>query len=90
MSVIVAISAVTFTIFYLKRIERNFIREGVTIGVIWFIISIIIDLCFFLPSSPIQMTLSNYISGIGIKYLIIPTITIGFGYMIQNKIILSK
>ncbi len=86
MSVIVTISAVIFSYFYLKNIETSFIREGVIIGGIWFIISIIIDLFLFLPSSPMHMSLSNYIMGIGLKYLIIPTITIGFGYMIQNKI----
>ena len=86
MTVIVTISAVIFSYFYLKNIETSFIREGVIIGGIWFIISIIIDLFLFLPSSPMHMSLSNYIMGIGLKYLIIPTITIGFGYMIQNKI----
>lgn len=35
-----------------------------------------IDLCLFLPSSPMQMTFNNYLSDIGITYLIFPIITI--------------
>ena len=86
MSVIVAISAVTFSYFYLKGIEINFVRESILIGIVWFIINIVIDLIMFMPSSPMHMAFNDYIMGIGIKYLIIPSVTIGLGYMAQNKV----
>ncbi len=86
MSVIVSISAVIFSYFYFKNIEKSFAIEGVIIGIVWIIINIFIDLLLFLPASPMQINLSNYIMSIGLKYLIIPTVTIGFGYMIQNTI----
>lgn len=70
---------------YLKNIEKDFIKEGAIIGVIWLIINIAIDLVLFLPPSPLQMSLANYMMDIGITYLMIPVITIGFGYMIENK-----
>jgi len=85
MSVIVAISAVTFSYFYLKDIESNFAREGIIIGIAWFAINIILDLLMFMPASPMHMTFNDYMMGIGLKYLIIPTVTIGFGYMAQKK-----
>jgi len=40
----------------------------------------------FMPSSPMHMAFNDYIMGIGIKYLIIPSVTIGLGYMAQNKV----
>jgi hypothetical protein len=48
-------------------------------------LSIIIDLLLFSPPSPMQMSFINYMMDIGITYLIIPVITVGFGYIIQNK-----
>ena len=36
-------------------------------------------------SSPMQMSLTNYMTSIGPKYLIIPAVTIGMGYMALNK-----
>lgn len=71
--------------FYLKGIKKDFIKEGVTIGGAWFLISIAIDLVLFLPSSPMQMTFTDYMMDIGVTYLMIPVITTGMGYMSQNK-----
>lgn len=47
---------------------------------------IALDLVMFMPSSPKQMSLTNYMTSIAPKYLIIPTVTIGMGYMSCNKI----
>lgn len=55
------------------------------IGVLWFIINITIDLILFLPSNPMQMTLTNYMMDIGITYIMIPVITMGMGYMAENE-----
>ena len=85
MPLIITIMAISLSYIYLKNIKTFFIREGIIIGVIWLIINIIIDLALFLPTSPMQMSLTGYIEDIGITYLIIPTITIGMGYMAENK-----
>ena len=85
MSVIIAVSAVTFSYFYLKGIEANFAKEGISIGIIWFIINISVDLIMFMPAGPMHMAFNDYIMGIGLKYLIIPSVAIGLGYMAQNK-----
>lgn len=71
---------------YLKNVQTGFIREGVIIGVSWFIINIAIDLILFLPASPMQMSLNNYILDIGITYLMIPVITAGFGFLLNSKL----
>ncbi len=51
----------------------------------WFLINVIIDLIMFLPVSPMQMTLNDYMADIGITYLIIPVITMGMGYLVKSQ-----
>jgi len=85
MPLVITIMVVVLAYLYLKNIKTDFIREGVIIGMAWFIINIAIDLVLFLPPSPMQMSLANYMKDIGITYLMIPIITIGFGYMIESK-----
>ncbi|MGZ7116214.1 MAG: hypothetical protein ACXVHS_02040 [Methanobacterium sp.] len=85
LSVVIAIAAVLLSYFYLKAIENNYIIEGIKIGVTWFIINIAIDLLIFMPASPMQMNFADYIMIIGPKYLIIPAITIGMGYLAKDK-----
>ncbi|MGB9979075.1 hypothetical protein [Methanobacterium sp.] len=87
MSVLIAAAAVIFSYLYFKGIETNFVREGIINGVLWFIIVIVIDLLMFMPASPMHMNFTDYMMTIGVKYLIIPVVTIGSGYVAQNKII---
>ena len=85
MSVLIAVAAVIFSYFYFKDIGANFVREGVVTGIVWFIIAIVIDLVIFMPASPMHMNFTDYMMTVGVKYLIIPVVTIGSGYLAQNK-----
>lgn len=58
-----------------------FLSEGVRIGAVWLAISLFIDLLLFMEG-PMKMSLLDYVKDIGLTYLIIPTITIGFGYLL--------
>ncbi len=86
MPVALALVVVIFSYLYLKDIKENFAREGIVTGVVWFIISIIIDLILFLPPSPMQMGLPDYFMDIGLTYLMIPIITVGLGYQSQKML----
>lgn len=83
MPVIITLTVVTFSYFYLNDIKGNFAREGFVTGLVWFIISIVIDLLLFIPPSPMQMSFTSYIMDVGLTYLIIPIVTVGFAY--QSK-----
>lgn len=85
MPLTLTIIVITLAYLYLKNPEINLIKDGVMMGVIWFVICIAIDLVMFLPPSPIQMTLTNYMMDIGITYLMIPVITIGMGFMAEKS-----
>ena len=85
MPVVLTITVMFFSIIYFKNIYKEFIKEGVIIGILWFVISLIIDLIMFIPETPMQMTFTDYMMDIGLTYLIILTIPIGIGYLIEKK-----
>jgi len=86
MPLVITVMVVVLAYLYLKNIRTDFIKEGVIIGGSWFIINIAIDLVMFMPPSPMQMSLTNYMMDIGFTYLMIPVITIGFGYLLDSKL----
>ena len=84
MPVVVTGSTVLFSVLYFARIGSSFLREGILLGIVWFTISVVIDLVMFMQG-PMQMTLLDYVKDIGLTYLMIPTITIGFGYLAGRR-----
>ncbi len=85
MPLVLTIITVLLACTYLKSIQKEFVKESILIGVTWFLINVIIDLIMFLPVSPMQMTLNDYMADIGITYLIIPVITMGMGYLVKSQ-----
>jgi len=85
MSVLITISVVWFAKVYFSKNKEVPIKDGVLLGLLWLAINLIIDLFLFLPKSPMQMPFVLYISQIGVKYLSIPTITIGFSSLNKNN-----
>jgi hypothetical protein len=81
MTIVVTACAVFFSILYFKTIRTGFLQEGVLIGVVWFAINIIIDLLLFMEG-PMKMSFADYMMEIGLTYLIIPTVSLGFGYLL--------
>lgn len=79
------IAALFFLILYFKKLSGNYLQEGIRLGILWLAISVVVDLFMFLPSnSPMNMSLAEYTSDIGVTYLTIPVITFGFGYMLER------
>jgi hypothetical protein len=71
--------------YYLKDLGSDFGKEGLLIGISWYIINIALDLFMFMPASPMQMSFVDYMMDIGLTYVIIPVITMGMGFMAHNK-----
>lgn len=84
MPVVISLTTILLLIFYFRGKNPD-LRECTILGISWFIISIFIDLLLFLPSNPMHMSLTNYMMDIGITYLIIPVISIGMGYMVEQQ-----
>ena len=77
---IIVLSTVVFSVLYFKKLNENYIKEGLLLGIIWLAISILIDLVMFMQG-PMKIGFADYIMDIGLTYFIIPTITVGFGYI---------
>ena len=88
MPVVIAIWTVFFAVIYLLGIKSGFQKEGIVIGMAWFFISIFLDLLVFIEG-PIKMSLWDYATDIPLTYLMIPTITFGFGYLMEKYSIRS-
>ncbi|MBM4174826.1 MAG: hypothetical protein FJ213_01430 [Ignavibacteria bacterium] len=84
MPVAVCAAVVIFSILYFKKVETNSLKEGILLGLIFFLVSFIIDLSMFMWG-PMKMTFGEYLSDIGITYLLMPVITIGFGFLLQKN-----
>lgn len=85
MPLVITISVVVFSYLYFKNVDKNIKAEGAKLGIIFLLISLIIDLIVFMPNSPMHMNLLEYINDIGLTYLMIPVITIGMGYAINRE-----
>ena len=78
MPVAVTAATVFFAQLYFTRVEKDFVKEGVMLGLVWLAINILIDLPMVF-NGPLQMTLPEYFADIGLTYLIIPVITLSTG-----------
>lgn len=85
MPVVVVLCVVIFTCLYFPKLQGRLLREGVILGVVWLAISLVLDLILFMPDSPMHMSFIDYLKDIGLTYLMIPAITIGFGYLLEKK-----
>ena len=83
MSVFGVFTAVLLTNLYFKNKEKK-LSEGIILGIIWVLISLSFDFLFFIVG-PARMNVYDYIKDIGISYLSIPIITIGFTYFSKIK-----
>jgi galactitol-specific phosphotransferase system IIC component len=84
MPVTIVIALVCFSVCVFDDVKKDFVREGVRIGLIWLGISLVFDL-FMFSWGPMKMALAEYMSDVGVTYLMIPTITVGFGKLLERR-----
>ena len=83
MPVAVALVTVAGAYMYFKPVRENHLREGIIFGLAAFLLNIGIDLLMF-SWGPMKMSFSDYMKDIGITYLMIPVIIIGFAKLISD------
>ena len=72
-------------ILYFKKEDAAFLKHGFLAGVVWFILNVGLDLIVLIPMS--KMPIPEYFTQIGLRYLMIPMMTILVGYLLDNKIV---
>jgi hypothetical protein len=83
MGIVLTCCTVLFTLLYFRRVRAEFIREGVLLGLAFLVCNILFDLPLFM-AGPMQMPLPRYLKDIGIAYLSMPVVSVGFGYALQK------
>lgn len=82
MIVVGSVSAAVLLIFYFKRINVAYFREGVIAGFAWFGANILLDLLILIPLSGMPVT--DYFTQIGIRYLSIPAMSVAVGAALER------
>ena len=83
MIIVGAIVAAELLIIYFKTIKKDFVKEGLRVGLVWLVINWILDIAILLPMS--GMGFEEYFSAIGLRYLVIPIFSTAIGYVAENK-----
>jgi len=83
MIIVGSVSAAFLLVSYFKKINADYLKEGVIIGIIWLAVNIILDLLVLIPMS--GMPIATYFIQIGLRYLVIPAMTIAVGAALANK-----
>lgn len=83
MIVVGSFSAAILLIYYFKNINVDYLKEGIIVGLVWFGISVVLDLLILIPMS--GMSIMDYFMQIGLRYLAIPAMSIAVGTSLENK-----
>ncbi len=85
MPVAVTLAVVLFTVKYFHRVEKDFVKEGIWLGIVFLVVSVVIDLLLF-SKGPMAMPLISYIKDIGFTYLAMPVVTVGVGCLLHRRL----
>ncbi len=83
MIVVGCASAAYLLISYFKKIEAEYLNEGIRVGVVWLVVNILLDLLILVPMS--GMFIADYFAQIGLRYLAIPAMSVSVGTALSNK-----
>lgn len=78
-----SLSGALFIILYLIKVSNNLLKESILIGLAWLIINYLLDFIILLPMS--GMALGEYFTQIGLRYLVLPIMSITVGYVADKK-----
>jgi hypothetical protein len=84
MVVVGSVFGALMLVIYFKKAIRGYFREGIIVGLAWLAINWAFDFAVLLPMS--GMSVGAYFIQIGLRYLVLPTMSIAMGYLIENKL----
>ena len=82
MIVVGALVGVALMVAYFKQVKQDFLKEAVILGFGWFAVNLVLDWIVLLPmsgSDPVTHFLE-----IGMRYLVLPIIAVGFGLVLKR------
>ncbi|MEE9564749.1 MAG: hypothetical protein V3V63_03470 [Candidatus Hydrothermarchaeaceae archaeon] len=82
MIVVGSLTGASLLVLYFRGLKKDYLKEGVIVGLAWFAINIIMDLAVLVPMS--GMSIGSYFAQIGLRYIIIPIMSTAMGYVADN------
>jgi len=79
-----SISGCYLLVQYFKSIQEDFFKNGVVIGITWWAMNIALDSVVLIPM--MKTKFATYFSTIGLVYIMIPTISVAMGYLLEIKV----
>jgi hypothetical protein len=79
-----AFVGVVLAVRYFRDVETDYLNEGVFLGSIWLLVNLALDLSMVYGGF-FQMTVMQYFTDIGMRYLSMPIYTIGMGYVLMQR-----
>ena len=77
--------ATTFaSVRYFRSVKDRFVWIGFCLGLIFFAVNFLIDQAMF-SWGPMKMNFLDYLKDIGVTYLLIPIIPLGFGFLLEKN-----
>jgi hypothetical protein len=70
---------------YFRVVTTDFKGEGLRLGLVWLLISVVIDAPLMLLGGPMHMSIGQYLADIGVTYLLMPVITVGIGVALEPR-----
>lgn len=70
-------------ILYFLRVQKDFLMEGIVLGMTWMIVNWILDYVALLPFT--KMSLGRYFMEIGIEYIGMASLTVAIGYVLHSR-----
>jgi hypothetical protein len=84
MGFVLTTCTVALTTLYFRRVHTRFLGEGCLLGLAFVACNLLFDLPMF-SAGPMKMPPLQYLKEIGLAYLCMPIISIGFGYALQAR-----
>lgn len=85
MPAILTLATLTASYIYFSASKKRYFMEGLCLGIIWTITSLVLDALVF-SWGPMKMGIWEYTKDIGVTYLIIFAIPTGIGLILEKKL----
>lgn len=83
MIVVGSASAAFLLTAYFRKIHAAYLKEGIIVGLTWFVLNIGLDIAVLIPMS--HMPFPDYFAQIGLRYLVMPVMSIMVGAVLADK-----
>jgi hypothetical protein len=77
-----ALLSMFLTVMYFRDVEDHLIREGLKLGIIWMVTSIVLDQGPFVWGL-MHLSFLDYVADTGLSHLLYPIATVGAGFLLS-------